>query len=93
MRMHRSRGHGMCDGEHVGGRDGDPCMITSIVCACAGHAAMECVMVNMLEAGTRILVANNGIWGIRSQDMARRSACVALLTNVMCIDSQMRQKS
>jgi aspartate aminotransferase-like enzyme len=54
---------------------------------------MECVMVNMLEAGTRILVANNGIWGIRSQDMARRSACVALLTNVMCIDSQMRQKS
>ena len=38
----------------------------------AGHAAMECVMVNMLEPGTRILVANNGIWGIRSQDMARR---------------------
>ncbi len=58
MRMRRSRGHGMCDGgEHVGGRDEDPCMITSIVCACAGHAAMECVMVeNMLEEGTRILV-------------------------------------
>jgi hypothetical protein len=33
---------------------------------------MECVMVNLLEAGTKILVANNGIWGIRSQDMARR---------------------
>jgi aspartate aminotransferase-like enzyme len=29
-------------------------------------------MVNLLEAGTKILVANNGIWGIRSQDMARR---------------------
>ncbi len=41
----------MCDGEHVRCRDEDPCMITSTVCACAGHAAMECVMVNMLEGG------------------------------------------
>ena len=57
MRMRRSRGHGMCDGELVGGRNEDPCMIvfkTSTLCACAGHAAMEFVMVNMLEGGTRI---------------------------------------
>jgi len=33
---------------------------------------MECVMNNMLEPGTVILIANNGIWGVRSQDMARR---------------------
>jgi hypothetical protein len=56
MRMRRSRRHGMCDGVHVGGGDEDSCMITSTVCACAGYAAVECVMVNMLEGGTRILV-------------------------------------
>ena len=55
MRMRRSRRHGMCNGEHVGGGDEDPCMITSTVGGCAGQAAMECVMVNMLKEGTRIL--------------------------------------
>ena len=40
--------------------------------AITGHAAMECVMTNMLEAGRTVLIANNGIWGIRSQDMAKR---------------------
>ncbi len=55
MCMRRSCGHGMCDGEHVRGRNEDPCMITKTVCACAGHATMECVMVNMLEGGMRIL--------------------------------------
>lgn len=44
----------------------------TLALSATGHAAMECVMVNMLEAGTVILVANNGIWGQRSQDMARR---------------------
>lgn len=44
----------------------------TLALSATGHAAMECVMVNMLEPGTKILVANNGIWGIRSQDMARR---------------------
>merc|ERR1711874_675218 len=37
-----------------------------------GHAAMECVMTNMLEPGKTVLIANNSIWGIRSADMARR---------------------
>lgn len=44
----------------------------TLALSATGHAAMECVMVNMLEDGTVILVANNGIWGQRSQDMARR---------------------
>merc|ERR1711872_47789 len=44
----------------------------SLALSATGHAAMECVMVNMLEPGTTILVANNGIWGQRSQDMANR---------------------
>ena len=29
-------------------------------------------MTNMLEPGKTVLIANNGIWGIRSADMARR---------------------
>ena len=29
-------------------------------------------MTNMLEPGQVVLIANNGIWGIRSQDMAKR---------------------
>lgn len=37
-----------------------------------GHAGMECVMTNMLEPGRTILIANNGIWGVRSKDMAER---------------------
>merc|ERR1712002_51097 len=44
----------------------------TLALSATGHAAMECVMVNMLEPGTVILIANNGIWGERSQDMARR---------------------
>lgn len=44
----------------------------TLALSATGHAAMECVMVNMLEPETVILVANNGIWGVRSQDMARR---------------------
>jgi len=44
----------------------------TLALSATGHAAMECVMVNMLEPGTVVLVANNGIWGVRSQDMARR---------------------
>merc|ERR1719153_633659 len=44
----------------------------SLALSATGHAAMECVMTNMLEAGRTVLIANNGIWGIRSQDMAKR---------------------
>ena len=29
-------------------------------------------MTNMLEPGRTVLICNNGIWGVRSADMARR---------------------
>lgn len=44
----------------------------SLALSCTGHGAMEAVMVNMLQQGTKILIADNGIWGQRSADMARR---------------------
>jgi len=44
----------------------------SLALSATGHAAMECVMTNLLEPGKTVLIANNGIWGIRSADMARR---------------------
>merc|ERR1712002_835619 len=44
----------------------------TLALSATGHAAMECVMTNMLEPGKTVLIANNGIWGIRSADMARR---------------------
>ena len=37
-----------------------------------GHAAMDCVMNNMVERGDVVLVAENGIWGVRAGDMASR---------------------
>jgi hypothetical protein len=39
-----------------------------------GHAAMECVMTNMVEDGDIVLVAENGIWGQRAAEMARRNS-------------------
>lgn len=38
-----------------------------------GHSAIECVMVNMLEKGETVLIAENGIWGQRAADMANRN--------------------
>lgn len=37
-----------------------------------GHAGMECVLANLLEAGEKVVVASNGIWGDRAADMAER---------------------
>ena len=39
----------------------------TLALSATGHAAMECVMTNMLEPGKTVLIANNGIWGIRYQ--------------------------
>jgi alanine-glyoxylate transaminase/serine-glyoxylate transaminase/serine-pyruvate transaminase len=44
----------------------------TLALSATGHAAMECVMTNMLEPGKVVLIANNGIWGVRSKDMAQR---------------------
>lgn len=45
-----------------------------VVCCVSGtgHAGMETTMCNLLEPGDRILIAQNGIWGERAADMARR---------------------
>ena len=37
-----------------------------------GHAGMEASIINMVERGEVILVAVNGIWGVRASDMAER---------------------
>lgn len=38
----------------------------------SGHAGMEAVISNLLEAGDKIVVGNNGIWGSRVCDLADR---------------------
>lgn len=37
-----------------------------------GHAGMEAAFVNLIEPGTVVLVAVNGIWGERASDLATR---------------------
>jgi alanine-glyoxylate transaminase/serine-glyoxylate transaminase/serine-pyruvate transaminase len=44
----------------------------TITLSCTGHAGMEAVMVNILERGDTVLIAENGIWGQRAADMAGR---------------------
>ncbi len=44
----------------------------TVALSATGHAAMETVMVNLVEPGDVILIASNGIWGERSSDMAKR---------------------
>lgn len=46
-----------------------------------GHAGMECALMNLLERNEKILVIQNGIWGMRAADLAKRlDFNVALLT-------------
>ena len=45
-----------------------------------GHSGMECVMTNLIEKGDKVLIANNGIWGERAMDMARRQGIVVLFS-------------
>jgi len=44
----------------------------TLALSATGHAGMEAVMANMVEGGDRVLIANNGIWGDRAAEMARR---------------------
>ncbi|KAK9851902.1 hypothetical protein WJX84_004260 [Apatococcus fuscideae] len=37
-----------------------------------GHAGMELCLANMLEPGQKVVIGNNGIWGERCADMAKR---------------------
>lgn len=47
---------------------------TDVVCCVSGtgHAGMEATMCNLLEPNDVIVIAQNGIWGERAADMARR---------------------
>ncbi len=38
----------------------------------SGHAGMECAILNLLEPGETILVIQNGVWGQRAVDLAKR---------------------
>ena len=44
----------------------------TLALSATGHAGMEAVMANLLEEGDVVLVAENGIWGQRAEDMAKR---------------------
>ena len=44
----------------------------TLALSATGHAAMDCVMNNMVERGDVVLIAENGIWGERAGDMASR---------------------
>lgn len=37
-----------------------------------GHAGLECALANLLEDGDTILIASQGIWGQRAENIARR---------------------
>lgn len=37
-----------------------------------GHAGMEAAIANCIEPGEKIIVGNNGIWGMRVVDLAQR---------------------
>ncbi|CAG5102996.1 Oidioi.mRNA.OKI2018_I69.chr1.g566.t1.cds [Oikopleura dioica] len=53
--------------------------LTIALCA-SGHAAMEATLVNTLEAGEKVGIAKNGIWGERAADIASRAGInVAIL--------------
>ena len=38
----------------------------------SGHAAMETAIMNVLEAGEKIMILENGLWGIRAKGYAER---------------------
>ncbi len=44
----------------------------TLAVSATGHAAMECVMTNLVERGDVVLIAENGIWGQRAGEMAKR---------------------
>jgi len=48
----------------------------TLALSATGHAGMEAVMANLLEAGDTILIAENGIWGQRAEDMAKRKGAI-----------------
>jgi len=54
--------------------------LTIALCA-SGHAAMEATLVNVLEAGEKVVIARNGIWGDRAADIASRAGILVAMMN------------
>ena len=52
----------------------------TLALSATGHAAMEAVMANMLEKDEVVLIARNGIWGLRAGDMAARQGKIIYAT-------------
>merc|ERR1711997_159799 len=64
----------------------------TLALSATGHAGMEAVMANLLEDGDTILIAENGIWGQRAEDMAKRKrAIVQKITNPPGIPFSLKQ--
>lgn len=57
----------------------------TLALSATGHAAMEAVMVNMLERDDVVLIANNGIWGERAGDMATRAGENRIMSNEILV--------
>ncbi|KAJ8937506.1 hypothetical protein NQ314_011820 [Rhamnusium bicolor] len=52
----------------------------TLAISASGHSGMEAVISNLVESGEKVLIAINGIWGLRAADMARRYGKYTLLS-------------
>lgn len=53
--------------------------VYTIVFTGAGHTGMEGSMMNILERGERILVCENGMWGLRAHNIAERQGKILIV--------------
>ncbi|CAG9833991.1 unnamed protein product [Diabrotica balteata] len=59
----------------------------SLVISASGHTGMEAVLCNLLEPGDRVLIAVNGLWGLRAADMAERYGAVPIKMSTVAGDN------
>jgi len=48
------------------------CNELTIAVSGSGHAGMEVAIMNVLEAGEKMMVLENGLWGVRARSYAER---------------------
>lgn len=53
----------------------------TLAVSASGHGGMEAVLCNLIEPGDKVLVAINGIWGVRAADMAERYGAIVTKIN------------
>lgn len=49
----------------------------TLAISASGHSGMEAVFCNLTEPGDTVLIAVNGIWGVRATDIAKRYGTIA----------------